>query len=99
MNKQAIFFGLAFTGLFVLHLYDIRLLHDNIKKVRKEAWFDANRQTDSDVINIKFYLEHLEERMNRYHGPHPDYPEGYPIWDKKEKEIDPITDYLIDKCL
>ena len=100
MNKQAIVTSLAFVGFFIWHVYEINILHKNIRKVRKEAWFDSHENSDREIINMRYLLIHLADRVDSYHGAHPDYPQGYPICEE-EKEIkrDPLTEYLIDQSL
>jgi hypothetical protein len=100
MKKQTIFLILTFTGLFLWTSYEINLLHKNIRQVRREAWFDSQASTDSELMAIKECLEYLESRINEHFGPHPDYPTGYPLWKNKTKQPkDPLIDYIIDQIV
>ena len=100
MDKKFIFLLTAFLGLAALHVYDMFMMHKAIRQVRKEAWFDSHSESDFDIIDIKYCLQHLEARIEQYHGSDPDYSTGYPIWEKKRKEKhDPLIEYLIDKCI
>ena len=62
------------TGFFVWTTYEISILHENIRKVRKEAWFATNDRRNAEMIVIKHCLEHLESRIEQFHGKDPEHP-------------------------
>lgn len=101
MTKKQIFILVSvFIVFFVWTAYEIAILHRNIRKVRKEAWFDTNDRRDAEMKDIKYCLEHLESRIDQFHGKDPEYPNGYPLWEKKETiKRDPLIEYMIDQCL
>jgi hypothetical protein len=99
-KKQILVLSLVFTSFFIWHICEISILHKNIRKVRKEAWFDTHDISDTEIREIKYCIEHLESRINQFHGKDLDYPNGYPLWEERPKrERDPLTEYLIDQCL
>lgn len=99
MNKQIFFIILAFITLFIWNEYQISIMYNNIKKVRKEAWFNSHEISDMDIRDIKSCLKYLEKRINSYHGVDPHRPMGYKFGRIKKSKKDPLLEYLIDKSL
>jgi len=98
--KKNIFIWSLFITYFIWTNYELHLMHKNIKQVRKEAMFDSHRQNYAEIIHIKNCLEYLEFKIKFPSQSHPEYPEGFPIWEEvKATERDQLIEYLIDASL
>ena len=89
-DKKFIFLCVAIFSLAALHVYDITLLHGNIRKVRKEVWFTAQKTQNRKIQNIESCLEYLEDRIDNYPRKSFFYPNGFNI----EKEYENLVESL-----